>query len=505
MTVAAIMLATSVRLQGIVLLPVLFTAIALAAWFSRDPRFVRRFVPLLVTLTTLALGWLGFQLLKTGSLASPFGAYGIATSGGYDPVAAARWVFRHAGDLFLLVLGAPLIAMLLLAYEAARGRERDPRVRALVAVTLSTSVWFTFQVGVFASRYVGQLAERDLLAAAPPLLVCFVVWLARGMRRPQPVTSIVAFLAAASAVLLPVQTLVTPHAAPDSFMTIPLSRLLERTSPGTLALVWTIGVAVVVVLVVVLPARAAMVLPTLVAAGLVFSSVLTVREIDSRTRFDSVAFFGTASKSWVNHAATGPVTYLDDGNPYWNLVWQNAYWNDRIRWVAKLPGPSPGPLPNARAVAPRPDGRLLDDRGQGLRGREVVASTAYTLVGKVIAELHEEGVEQAGLRLWRTPGPPQLSTATAGLRPNGDIQEPVHVTVFACGPGRLELTLLGKQGTPVEIDVNGTPKLRIELAAGGVWTGAVPAPAYARGRSRCVYELRSTGLVGSTRIEFVRS
>ena len=28
-------------------------------------------------------------------------------------------MFRHAGDLFLLVLGAPLIAMMTLAYEAA--------------------------------------------------------------------------------------------------------------------------------------------------------------------------------------------------------------------------------------------------------------------------------------------------------------------------------------------------------------------------------------------------
>ena len=36
--------------------------------------------------------------------------------------------------------------------------------------------------------------------------------------------------------------------------------------------------------------------------------------------------------------------------------------------------------------------------------------------------------EQEGLRLWRTPGPPQLSTTTIGLRPNGDIQEPVHIS-----------------------------------------------------------------------------
>ncbi len=501
---ATILLATSARLQGVVLVPVLLSAIGLAAWFARDLRVVRSCAPLLIMLAALGLVWLGFHLFGAGSASSPLGAYGVTTSSGYDRVAAVRWVFRHVGDLFLLVLGAPLIAMLLLAYEAARGRERDPQVRALVAVALSASAWLTLQVGVFASRYVGQLAERDLIAAVPPLLVCFAVWLSRGTPRPQPVTSIVAVLATVPAVLLPVRTLVTPHAAPDAFMTIPLSRLLERTSPSTLELVWVIAVATLVALTVLLPHRAAVLLPVLMAAAFAVTSVLTVHEVDKRARYDRVAFFGTASTSWVDEAATRPVTYLYDGNPFWNLVWQTAYWNDRIRWVAKLPGPSPGPLPTPRDVSPRFDGRLFDATGQSMPGREVVASTAFTLVGKVVAEIKEDGVEQAGLRLWRTPGPPQLSTVTVGLRPNGDIEEPVHVTVYACGPGRLELTLFGKQGTPVEIDIDGVPKLHLALPAGSVFTGSVPAPSYADGETRCVYELRSAGLVGSTRIEFVR-
>ena len=81
-------------------------------------------------------------------------------------------------------------------------------MRALVAVTVSASVWLTLQVGVFASRYVGQLAERDLIAAAPPLLACFVVWLSRGMPRPQPATWIIAALAALPALLLPLRMLI---------------------------------------------------------------------------------------------------------------------------------------------------------------------------------------------------------------------------------------------------------------------------------------------------------
>jgi hypothetical protein len=37
-----------------------------------------------------------------------------------------------------------------------------------------------------------------------------------------------------------------------------------------------------------------------------------------------------------------------------------------------------------------------------------------------------------------------------------------------------------------------------------VWNGSVPSPPEADGRSICVFELVSPGLVGTTRLEFVR-
>ena len=160
--------------------------------------------------------------------------------------------------------------------------------------------------------------------------------------------------------------------------------------------------------------------------------------------------------------------------------------------------------PTPTDVSPRFDGRLFDVHGHSMPGREGLLNRVHADREGSRPSPPVRATEQEGLRLWRTPGPPQLSTTTIGLRPNGDIQEPVHILVYACGPGRLELTLFGKQGTPVEIDVDGAPKLRIELPAGSVWNGSVPAPPYADGQTRCVYDLVSKGLVGSTRIEFVR-
>jgi hypothetical protein len=500
---AAVLLAVSIRIQGVVLVLVLLSAIGCAAWFARDLALIRRFVPLLAALGVLGALWIGLHVLLAGSASSTLGAYGVATSLDYDPVDAALWVFRHAGDLFLLVLGVPLVASALLAIEVARGRERDPAVRALVAVTLSASFWLTVEVGVFASRYFHQLAERALIAAVPPLVASFVVWLSRGMPRPQPATSILALLVGLPALLLPVRTLVTPAAAPDAFMTIPLMHLLERTSPGTVATAWVALAAALIALGVLLPRRAAVALPVVVAAGLVASSVLATREVDRRTHVDRVEFFGTAPRSWIDAAAAGPVTYLYEGSAFWNAVSKTAFWNTRIRSIAKLPGTSLGPLP-ATTVSLRPDGTLLDERGRPLSGREIVASTAFTFFGTPVAD-NPQGVDQPGLRLWRSLGPPTLSTWTTGLKPNGDIVQPVRVSVFACGPGQLELTLLGKHGAPVEVSVDGSPRLRITPAPGSVWNGSIPSPAYASGDTRCVYEIESPGLVGSTRIEFVRS
>ncbi len=75
----------------------------------------------------------------------------------------------------------------------------------------------------------------------------------------------------------------------------------------------------------------------------------------------------------------------------------------------------------------------------------------------------------------------------------------------AAGPGELQLTLLGKQGLPTRIRSRGTTLAERAIPPGAVWRVAVPAPESADGTGRCVYVLETDGLVGSTRIEFVRS
>ena len=75
----AIMLALSMRLQGLVLVPVWVTAVGLAAWFARDRGLVRRFAPTLTVLCGARSG-LAWRSLREWVQRRALGAYGVTTS-----------------------------------------------------------------------------------------------------------------------------------------------------------------------------------------------------------------------------------------------------------------------------------------------------------------------------------------------------------------------------------------------------------------------------------------
>jgi hypothetical protein len=499
-----VVLTALTRLQGTVFVAIAITAIVVTAALGRDRSLLRRFLPTLVVFAVLGGVGIVAALVSSDGSGGVLGAYGDTASGGYEAGEIVRWVFRHAADVYLLVLGVPLLALAVLLVEAARGRERDPAVRALLAVSASTLVWVVLQVGVFASRFVGGLAERDLVTVVPPLFVVLVVWLGREMPRPQPLTSIAAVVVVAPAVLLPIKDLATPIATPDAFMLVPFVRLAESASGGTLQTVWLVGVAATILVAVFLPARAAAAVVGLGAATLLVASVVASDEIADRSHADRSATFGDADPAWIDAAGSGDVVYLYDGDTDWTGLWRHVFWNERITRVASPPVP-PGPVPGPETtVAPSSDGALRDSGGEPLAANQVVAPVTYTMIGDRGTTI-TQGLDLPGLALWDVPGTAQVSTSIAGLQPNGDILAPVRVSVFSCAPGRLELTLLGKQGLPVRLSVDGRLVETADVPVNTVWHGAVPAPRRADGRGRCVFEIASDGLVGSTRIEYVRN
>jgi hypothetical protein len=249
------------------------------------------------------------------------------------------------------------------------------------------------------------------------------------------------------------------------------------------------------------PRQAKAVLPALVAAVLVGLSVVSTREISKLSRLDRAWVFDTGDPRWLDRAAAGPVAYVH-GSAFPVGAWKHAFWNRRIDAVAQLDGAAPlAPLVPVN-LALRPDGGLEQLDGRRLP-RLLVTPAELELQGERIAQA-PPSADLNGLALWRAEQPVRLDTWRTGVEWNGDIIGRAEIRAYRCGGGRLELTLFGKQGTPLELRANGLTVGRPAIAPNEVWNGTIPAPADADGRTTCLFELVSPGLVGSTRLEFVR-
>lgn len=499
----AVAAALATRLQAIVLVPVLVGSVGLLALFERRRGVARPFLPVFAGIALLVVAWVTLNVVGGGSWRALLGAYATVGERNYAVGRSLSFVEWHVADLFLLTVGFPLLAFIALLVSALAGREPDPRVRAFLAATLAYVALLAVEVGLFASRFVGHLAERQLVTVAPPLFLALALWVHRSAPRPQPWTSIAAGIVAGPVILLPVRVLSNELTAHNAFMTIALAKLQEHTSATTLQTAYVVGAALVVAVFVLLPARAAPVLVALVAVGLVGASVSATREVERLAGLERASVFGDADPTWVDEAVRRPVTLFYTGDRTWTDVWQHLFWNERIARVVSRPELQvPGPLPQS-AVAPDGDGRLLTDDPSPVDPDLILTTPGLVFRGERVVEL-PASFDQAGLVLWRVEHPLRLSQWATGVKPNGDLAGPATVQVFSCGPGRLELTLLGKEGLPLLISRDGKRVRELTVPSGEVAHLSIPAPPDADGTTRCVYELDSGGLMGSTRIEFVR-
>jgi hypothetical protein len=495
----AIVLAAATRLQGLVLIPVVLTALALAALLERDPRLPLRFWPALAGLGAPALAWFAWRATADGWEAV-LGSYSAAADSDYALAESARFVAYHLADLLLLTAFFPVCALALLAWEAFRGREGSRAVRAYAATAVSLATWLVVEVGVFASENVHQLAERDLLGLAPVLFVGFAVWLSRGAPRTRMTAAVVALAALGVLLALPLQRLVVAAAIPDAFTLVPLFWLREHVAVATFELVVWMGAALAAVLFVLVPRRLAALLPAIALVGLALASVAATREVSQRAAFDQRFLLG-GERGWIDELADEPVAYLYNGEPYWNGVWQTLHWNRRVRHVYVPEGIRLPPGLPLTVVGVDDDGRFVLPTDAAVPERLMVASNGQRLRGEPIGGIEQQRLEQTGLTLWRLAPPARFDWLRTGVRPEGDMHEPGVVRVWDCQGGRLELTLLPKLSTKAELRVNG----RVErvLAFSGeefVNTTLFPPP----GARFCRFEIEGDGLLGSTRIEFVR-
>lgn len=479
-----ILLAVLTRVQALVFLGIFVAAILVDAALARDRGRIRAFWPTGSVVLAAAVAVLLFPSLV--------GAYAETLQGGYPLRHALGSSFDHLSYIVLSTGVVPAAALIACLASAARGREPNPLARALIAVTACSVVLLPLQVGFFAARYSPTLLGRDLAPLPPLLFAVFALWVARGPMQRTRTRLVAAFAILCILLLAPWNTLVTSDAFVD---TLDLS-VFTRLQALRAADVVTAFASIMMLGFVLLRGRAVLVLPVLVAAVAVFASLVAAQVLKAAVNGSQADVVGP-TPDWIDRAADGDVTYLYGGEPSWNTVWQERFWNRRIdRVLTVWPNRVPGPLEQT-SVTLSASGRLPSPDPY------VVAPDRLTFFGGPIAHLTQTNLDIRGLTLWRATGPLRLSTATDGVQPNGDMTQPATVTVYDCRGGRLELTLLPKATDVLRVRLNG--RLALEARIGGLasWHGSLPVPRSARPRL-CTFTIEPHPLLGSTHIDFIR-
>lgn len=492
-------LAASVRLQAFVLLPALIGAAGLDAWFARSLATIRRLAPMLALVGLAAAVTIAAY---GGDRSDLLGAYGTLAEEAPSSTGALTQAAWHSGAVVLMTLALPLLATATLVVIAAVRAERSPAVRAFLAVTTAYVVVLVAQVSTFAAGNLDHVSERYLVTAMPPLLLGLCLWIARGGPRPVRIAVPVAIASIVVLVTLPATRAGTRPEAHDAFTILPF---VEIVAPGEAAFRGALAGfgAIAVVAFLFLPRRLLPATAVAVALGFAGLSGLVAREIDRFSRVEWADAFGSAHARWVDAAGAPSVLLFDTGERQSPNLARITFWNRSIRRLVRLAGvEARGPIPEA-PVEITGDGVLVDTRGLIVTGPHVLMPGTITVVGERLAS-SPPTVAGPGYGLWRVDEPLRLVSKADGFTPVGDFTELGRVVVYRCSAGALELTLLGKQGVPVTIRVNGVTWRTIQPAPGKVWRGSVPTLALAAGVP-CVFELETDGLVGSTRVEWVPS
>ena len=170
----------------------------------------------------------------------------------------------------------------------------------------------------------------------------------------------------------------------------------------------------------------------------------------------------------------------------------------------------PGPVPQHSTFL-APSGRLIPTSGRADHVRYAIVSTAFTLVGRPVAQISQRGVDQAGLRLWQLDTPLRVSTHVTGLDFGGDILPggDGQLLAYGCRSGyHFLVTILVKTRTTIELLRNGNAYRRLEYPSvrpNKILRLRIPTVEGAGPDvGTCTLDIRSTGLVGTTLFDIER-
>jgi hypothetical protein len=241
---AATALASTARLQGLVLLAIIPTAV-LAKWAldvstaRPRPRLRRavgqilRYAILLVPSVIGVVAYVVVRRIEHTPLGVPLGPYGAVASGGYSARAVATWTEWHGGDLALAAGIIPAFAYLtMVGWVWTRRSAPTAAERSFVAVSVAAIAWLTLQAGLYATRFSFRMEERYLFHVAPLLLLGFAWWLARGLPRPLLIVTGAIAVVAGLVLSVPRAQLAAVSNTSDALSLLAVWRIADRV-PGS--------------------------------------------------------------------------------------------------------------------------------------------------------------------------------------------------------------------------------------------------------------------------------
>lgn len=411
--VGAVALTVATRIQGLLLLPIMATAILV---YSR--RRLRAFWPVAAATAAAALAYLLLKVAEGRSLFA-LGVYAGVRRADYSAGDQARWLAYTAGELVLALGVVPLCA---LAVCLAAARRAEAAERAFLAVA-SAAVGWSLVLGALAGSWEPTgLKERYVVHAAPVAFLSLVLWVERGAPRPRWLARLVAAAAVTLVAALPLRTLFGEPSLPgNAFGLIPFFRLAEAT--GSVAAVRALLAAAAVAAAasfLLVPRRLAVLLPAGVGVFLLVSSipVFTTYRGEARAALDR-AEYGD-DPSWVDERAgrDAKVVFLNTANfeietlqgrivEHFGPVWTAEFWNRSVRGVVSLGLQEPAPLPQETTTLDWATGKVV-----GLRTRFVLARPRFRVEGRSLGR-------RGDLELVRTQGPVRLRSVTEAVDADG--------------------------------------------------------------------------------------
>jgi hypothetical protein len=482
--IAAIALAVSIRVQGIVLFLVIPTAVVgkvvldVRAGIPRDRLLtgLRRLWPTAALLVSGFLAYAVYKQIQGLPLATGLGAYQDLGRTQYPLIATGRWTIKHLAELGLAVGLVPLSALIVELWLGLRGGVTTNAERAFLAVVIASMLWVLVETGAFAATVTPFVFERYTFYLEPLLIIAFVVWLATGLPRP--------LLGTAIAVLVPallVRTL-NFHAfvVPDPVNGITLDALFKfslHLSGGIEELKWAVGAGALLgafLFAIVARPVSHVALPLLLAAYLVSAS----KPVFDDTAGASVSTRHAAGPdpSWVEQAVgrNRRVVYLNTPPGASDTLLETEFWNRNVSAIYNLGPGEICSLPETPAVISVDTGRVAPPPAQG--ADYAIADRRSLFPGRLVAG---GGPSEYPLALYRIKRPLRLESTTEGVSSDGWMGQNATFSVFGS---------------------RGNRPLRINVALGRAgWGGpdvpghvriVVGKPAAASGKLLKVYDVR---------------